>query len=57
MLSGLSDYELWELAGAGDGCAWRGKQTIFRENEMGKKLLFPRQGAGEGQPEGARSST
>jgi serine/threonine protein kinase len=40
MLSGLSDYELWELAGAGVWMRVPGKQTIFRENEMGKKLYF-----------------
>jgi hypothetical protein len=40
MLSGLTDYELWELAGAGVWMRVAGKQTIFRENEMGKKLYF-----------------
>ena len=40
MLSGLSDYELWELAGAGVWMRVPGKQLIFRENEIGKKLYF-----------------
>jgi eukaryotic-like serine/threonine-protein kinase len=40
MLSGLSDYELWELAHAGVWMRVPAKQTIFRENETGKKLYF-----------------
>ena len=47
MLSGLSDYELWELAGAGVWMRVPGKQTIFRENEIGKKLYFLGKGQGK----------
>ena len=50
MLSGLSDYELWELAGAGVWMRVPGKQTIFREDEVGKKLYF----LGKGQAKVSR---
>ena len=50
MLSGLSDYELWELAQAGVWMRVPGKQTIFRENELGKKLYF----LGKGQAKVSR---
>ena len=50
MLSGLSDYELWELAHAGVWMRVPGKQTIFRENELGKKLYF----LGKGQAKVSR---
>jgi eukaryotic-like serine/threonine-protein kinase len=50
MLSGLSDYELWELAGAGVWMRVGAKQMIFRENETGKKLYF----LGKGQAKVSR---
>jgi hypothetical protein len=40
MLSGLSDYELWELARAGTWMRVAAKQMLVRENEQGKKLYF-----------------
>jgi len=40
MLSGLSDYELWELARAGTWMRVAAKQVIVRENEKGRKLYF-----------------
>jgi serine/threonine protein kinase len=40
MLSGLSDFELWELARAGSWVRVPPMQTIVRETEKGSKLYF-----------------
>ena len=45
MLAGLSDWELWELARAGDWARVPAKKTIVSENAKGKSFFF----VGKGQ--------